>query len=228
MGLLADLLAESESRSPASSAVRDAADFGKSQKSQESQPMRAPEIVANPEKSQESQESQAVRIHDTAATRARLLALAADTDRDPALVRALPEAFLRDLHGMGDDVLRSLLSMLTDDANRRARKQPREDTAAILCRKCGPVWVHPSIAVVLTVVDGWPRALGCPWCFIHPKDGRAIPRPPVTCAGCRHYRPDAINPAQGMGRCAIEAATGTTWPYQSRICAAFEPETPTT
>lgn len=225
MGLLADLLAESESRSPAP-APRDAADHGKSQKSQESQPLRAPEIIANLQKSQESQESQATGVQETAVIRDRLLALTAAEHRDPALVRTLSESFLRELRGMDDDALRALLSMLADDADRRALKQPREDTAAILCRKCGPVWVHPSIAAVLTVVDGWPRALGCPWCFIHPKDGRAIPRPSVTCDGCRHYLPDAINPAQGMGRCAIEAATGTTWPYQSRICAAFEREAP--
>lgn len=107
----------------------------------------------------------------------RLLALTAVEYRDPSLVRALSESFLRDLRGIGDDALRVLLSMLADDADRRALKQPKGDTAAILCRKCGPVWVHPSIAAVLHVVDGWPRALGCPWCFVHPKCGNSIPRP---------------------------------------------------
>lgn len=203
MGLLADLLVESESRSPAHTATRDAADLRK------------------------SQESQAAGVPETAIIRDRLLALAAAEHRDPPLARTLPETFLRDLYGVDDDALRGLLSMLADEADRRALKQPQEDTAAIICRKCGPVWVHPSIVAVLTVVDGWPRAAACPWCLVHPKHGRAIPRPPVTCAGCCHYQPDAINPGQGMGRCAIGAATGTTWPHQSRICAAFEREAPT-
>lgn len=114
---------------------------------------------------------------DPAAIRGRLLALAESEYRDPALAHALPASFLRDCDGMDTAAMRAMLSMLADDADRRALRRPKDDTAAILCRKCGPVWIHPSIAAVLPVVDGWPRALGCPWCFIHPKEGMAIPRP---------------------------------------------------
>lgn len=129
----------------------------------------------------ETASQSAMKCDDTPdAIRNRLLALTAAEYRDPALVHALSEPFLHGLHGMDDDSLRALLSMLADDADRRALKRPKDDTAAILCRKCGPVWVHPSIAAALPVVDGWPRALGCPWCFIHPHDGADIPRPTVA------------------------------------------------
>jgi len=100
--------------------------------------------------------------------RGRLLALAAAEFRDPAVVHALPESDLRAYAAhvatfppeQQADVLRALLSMLLDDADRKAGRVPQGDTAAILCRHCGPVYVAPSIAAVLPVVNGWPRALG--------------------------------------------------------------------
>lgn len=121
-----------------------------------------------------------------------------------------------------DDVLLAYLHMLADDAERKAGRVPKGGTASMLCRHCGPVYVHPSIAAVLPVVGGWPRGLGCPWCFIRPK-GIAIPRPHVTCADCAHFVHDAVNP-EGMGRCAIDANHGgTNWPHQQRQCGRFEP-----
>lgn len=116
--------------------------------------------------------------------RARLLELAASAYMDAAPVRALPESFLRDCGGMADGALQALLSMLRDDADRRAGRVPKGDTAWALCQRCGPVWLHPSITSVLPVVDGWPRALGCPWCFVR-KAGLYVPRPPVPVAGRR-------------------------------------------
>lgn len=154
--------------------------------------------------------------------RARLFELAAIEYRDPALVLALSASFLRDCGEMGDDALRALLSMLADDADRQAGRVPKGDTSAILCRNCGPVFVHPSIAAVLPVVNGWPRALGCPWCFVHPPEGMQTPRPHVTCATCQHYQPDSVNPGAGMGRC-LAGVPGMTWPNQSRKCKAFKP-----
>jgi hypothetical protein len=44
------------------------------------------------------------------------------------------------------------------------------------CQQCGPVWIHPDIVAALPMVNGWPRALGCPWCFVR-KAGGPIPRP---------------------------------------------------
>lgn len=116
--------------------------------------------------------------HAAEATRTRLLDLAASAYMDAAPVRALSESFLQDCGGMADGALRALLSMLGDDADRRAGRVPKGDTAAALCQHCGPVWLHPTIVAVLPVVDGTPRALGCPWCFIR-KAGLYVPRPPM-------------------------------------------------
>lgn len=182
---------------------------------------RVPTVPAVPAAKQEGVIETAELRRGIDAIRARLLELAAAAYMDAAPVRALPEPFLRDCGDMADGALQALLSMLHDDADRRAGRVPKGDTAAALCQHCGPVWLHPSIVAVLPVIDGWPRALGCPWCFIR-KVGLYIPRPPVTCARCRHYMPDAINPGQGMGRCAIEACADTTWPHQTRKCAAFK------
>ena len=117
-----------------------------------------------------------------------------------------------------DKQLADYLAMLADTADRHAGRVPLDDTAAMHCEHCGPVWIHPDIAAVLPVVDGWPRALGCPWCFVR-KAGGYIPRPPVTCEGCRHFTPDTINPAAGMGVCG--AGKGMHYPMQRHACAVF-------
>lgn len=74
-------------------------------------------------------------------------------------------------------------SMQNDFAERMAGRAPAGDTATMVCTRCGPVYIHPTIAAVLPVVDGWPRALGCPWCFVR-KAGGSIPSPsnPTACA----------------------------------------------
>jgi hypothetical protein len=81
--------------------------------------------------------------------RAHLRDLAEAGGRDPALIDGLPVAGLPEYAGMDDAQLSALLSMLSDDADREAGRVPTGDTAAILCRSCGPVWVHPSVASVL-------------------------------------------------------------------------------
>lgn len=154
--------------------------------------------------------------------RLRLVRLANAKGRDPALVDRIAVADLQDYTGMDDAQLIALLSMLSGDADREAGRVPTGDTAAILCRACGPVWVHPAIAAALPVVGGWPRALGCPWCFIRAR-GTAIPRPHVSCADCRHRVPDPINPAQGWGCCAI-GNESATWPCRKHRCKIFRPK----
>lgn len=157
-------------------------------------------------------------------TRSRLVRLAKAAARDPALIDRIAPADLPAYASMNDAQLTALLSMLTDDADREAGRVPKDETAAILCRSCGPVWAHPAVAAALPVVGGWPRALGCPWCFIRAR-GIAFPRPHVMCAECRHYQPDPMNP-QDMGRCCGD--DGATWPYRQHRCANFRPkeETP--
>lgn len=156
-----------------------------------------------------------------AAVYSRLVRLAESEGRDPALVDRIPVSDLPACAELSDKAARALLSMLSDDADRGAGRVPTGHTAAILCRSCGPVFLHPSIAAVLPVVDGWPRALGCPWCLIRVR-GIAIPRPHVTCADCLHRIPDAINSAQGMGRCVV-GNESATWPGRRHRCADFRP-----
>jgi hypothetical protein len=146
---------------------------------------------------------------------ARLRAVADRLGIDPAHVRRIPDADLALWATVPDDSLRAYLLALDDSATRQAGKVPVGDTAAIRCARCGQVYVHPSIAAVLPVVDGWPRALGCPWCAIR-KAGGYIPRPRVTCETCTHYVPDTINPAAGVGDCA--SGHGTHYPMQRHGC----------
>lgn len=62
---------------------------------------------------------------------------------------------------------------------------------------------------------------------VSPDDarGQSARMPRVTCAACQHYQPDAINPAQGMGRCGINADHGgANWPHERRACRSFRPK----
>jgi hypothetical protein len=152
--------------------------------------------------------------------RAHLLALAAAEGMDVDHVHRLHDADVAACIGLDVRQLADYLAMLADTADRHAGRVPLDDTAAIHCEQCGPVWIHPTIAEVLPVVDGWPRALGCPWCFVR-KTGGYIPRPSVTCEGCRHFTPDTINPAAGMGTCG--AGKGMHWPMARHTCADHRP-----
>lgn len=147
--------------------------------------------------------------------RAALLALADGLGLDRAIVQRLTTADLADCAGFPADALRVYVLALDDSAMRQAGKVPAGDTAAILCRHCGPVYLHPAIAEVLPVVNGWPRALGCPWCFVR-KAGGYIPRPAVTCGGCRHFTPDTLNTPPGMGTCG--AGKGMHYPMTRHTC----------
>ena len=113
--------------------------------------------------------------------RAHLLALATAAQVDPHHVHRVLDPDLADYAGLSDAQLTACLHMMADTADRNAGRVPAEDTAAMHCIHCGPVWIHPTIAEVLPVVAGWPRALGCPWCFVR-KAGGYVPRPRVPCA----------------------------------------------
>jgi hypothetical protein len=132
-----------------------------------------PANVANPANlrgcraaySQDSQDSQGVesekRISAGAAVvnshsldalkqeRARLLALAAAEWIDAAHVYRLHDADLAECLGLDDSQRATFLHMLTDISDRHAGRVPLDDTAAIHCRHCGPVWAHPDIAAAL-------------------------------------------------------------------------------
>ena len=78
-------------------------------------------------------------------------------------------------YDLAADQLDVIKAMQHDTAERRAGRVPAGDTARMLCNGCGPVWIHPTIADVLPVVGGWPRALGCPWYFVR-RAGGFVPR----------------------------------------------------
>lgn len=186
---------------------------------------RAPE-------SRESQESQGVKAETrfsapapatpTNTLRAHLLALATAEGFDANHVHRLHDLDIAECAGLSDPQLVGYLRLLTDSSDRRAGRVPVADTAAMYCRGCGPVWIHPTIAAVLPVVNGWPHALGCPWCFVRNKGG-TIPRPPVTCRGCAHFITDTINPEAGIGGCS--AGKGAHWPMQRHPCGTHSPNT---
>lgn len=92
-----------------------------------------------------------------------------------------------DMPVLSPEQMAVLESMAADTSERMAGRVPKGDTAAMICKGCGPVWIHPDIAAVLPVVNGWPRALGCPWCSVR-KSGVAIPRPTITSRGCEHAK----------------------------------------
>jgi hypothetical protein len=152
--------------------------------------------------------------------RAELLDLAAAKYVDVDHVHRLQDADLAACAGLETDQLAAYLSMLEESAERHTGRVPAGHTAAIHCHHCGPVWAHPDVAAVLPAVRGWPRALGCPWCFVR-KAGGYIPRPRVTCIDCQHFAPDSINPGAGMGNCSD--GRGSYYPAAAHACAALTP-----
>ncbi len=153
-------------------------------------------------------------------TRGHLLALAKAEGMDAGLVHGLPEADVDACAGLPDATLRAYLTAMQDTADRMDGRIPTGETAPILCIHCGPVWSHHEVAAVLPMVDGWPRALGCPWCHVR-KALKAIPRPPITCTTCQHYSPDTINPKAGMGECMD--GHGHHYPMQRHCCGQYLP-----
>jgi hypothetical protein len=180
-------------------------------------------IQASPrEKSQESQESQGLRAQDL---RARLLNAASAEYADPDLIHRLSKDDVDACEGLPESVLRAYLRALEDEAERMAGRVPRNETEAILCARCGPVWAPPAVAAVLPMVNGIPRALGCPWCHVR-KAGKPIPRPRITCGACIHYLPDRVNPEAGAGHCGLqpEDIHRMHWPMQRHACSQWQPK----
>jgi hypothetical protein len=151
---------------------------------------------------------------DPATIRTRLIEVATAACADPELVHRLTTADLAECDGLPDAVLLAYVRALADADLRERGKRPADETAAALCRSCGPVWLAPEVASVAPMTAGWPRVLGCPWC--HVANRRAIPRPPVACGNCRHFARDAINPGAGMGICG--AGKGMHYPMARHTC----------
>ena len=150
-----------------------------------------------------SQDSQRVHVADL---RAHLLTLAADAELPPDLVHGLDDADVAACAGLPDDTLHAYLRVRERGRGMDAGIRPAEYTHAALCDGCGPIWWHAP--ELLTA---------CPWCFRR-KAGKAIPRPHVTCGDCRQYVADTVNPAAGMGGCALGAGRAY-WPMKPHRCA---------
>lgn len=122
------------------------------------------------------------------ALRRELAALAGRMNIAAERLERVDDEWLALLARMPADSLPAYLLALDDMATRQAGEIPADDTAAICCAGCGPVYAHPSIAAVLPIVNGWPRVLGCPWCAIRKAGGR-LPRPDIASADCASFIP---------------------------------------
>lgn len=181
-----------------------------------------PQVPCVPaEKSRPATKSTKAPLTVSADTRADLLALADHYGFDLAHVHRLHNLDVAACAGLDGPRLVTYLELLDDTATRWAGKVPSGHTAAILCRHCGPVYVHPSIAACLPVVAGWPRALGCSWCAIR-EAGSYVPHPRITCENCTRFQTDSINPATGVGQCS--SGCGMHYPIQEHGCGDFRPE----
>jgi hypothetical protein len=165
---------------------------------------------------------------------------ASQTERLLAALRAegLPDAFVGFDHGdeaflteLDASGLLAYVRVLRDAELRERGQRPDDETAPAFCTRCGPIWLHPSVAAVAPMVDGWARVLGCAWC--HVTDQCAIPRPPVTCRTCQHFQCDVVNPAGGIGRCTVARvrlpSEPLSYPFAERRCGewrASRPEKP--
>jgi hypothetical protein len=135
-----------------------------------------------------------------------------------ALLAAMNEADKAAMRSGDADELKALRTFAesrSDACLMAEGRKPAHYTQAAYCEHCGPVYLF----------EGAPaRVLGCPWCFHSKalkKAGRAIPRPPAKCEGCRHFERDPINPPMGMGTC--KRNHGGHYPRQRHLCADWQP-----
>lgn len=157
--------------------------------------------------SQDSQESQGDGI---AKTRAHLLTLAETEGIDPAHVHRLHDDDLRAIPSdYGDLHLVAYLRALAAQERMDMGMTPLEwgEPVARTCEGCGPVLLWRDCPDVVKA---------CPWCFKR-KAGKPIPRPLVKCGDCRHYVPDPLNPAAGVGTC--NNGCSARRPMQGHRCA---------
>lgn len=164
-----------------------------------------------------------VALSETEAMRARLRTLADENGIDASAIATLSSGDLSQCSGLPEYALCSYLRMAAEDTRREAGDVPSDETARMLCARCGPVWTSPDVAAVLPRVDGWPRALGCPWCHLR-RNGNAFSRPPVACGDCKHFLRDPVNPFAGAGTCSAGVQQDRMYPSALHPCAEFRPK----
>jgi hypothetical protein len=152
--------------------------------------------------------------------RERLVRLADGELLDLDVVESLPEIDVLACAGLSDECLIAYVRALHDGQQLELGKALPEDTARAMCRHCGPVYIHPSIASMAPVLDGWPRILGGACC--HVRNRKVLPRPTVTCGACNHFNRDTVNPRDGIGTCRVSADHAVPlFPQSVRKCQAF-------
>lgn len=111
--------------------------------------------------------------------RAKLESLALAEGIATAIVRSLPAVDVEACAGLPREVLIAYVRALRDSDLREHGIVPSDETAAIRCAHCGPVYATPEVARALPFVRGLPTAAGCPWCHIRAR-GLSFPKPHVT------------------------------------------------
>jgi len=161
--------------------------------------------------------------------RMRLLALSDSERIDRIHVNALSDVDVADLAVLtdcSDTALRGYLYVLRDTATRERGEVPPDETAAICCARCGPVYAAPAVARVLPVVAGMPIAIGCPWCTNRARS-LPIPQPTVACETYSNFQRDRGAPSAGIGNCAVaaerRASAPAFYPFAKRACADWRP-----
>lgn len=166
---------------------------------------------------------------DSTTMRAELLEAARPEGINRDIIHALPDIELQATveqlaqcpADTRDGVVRAYIRALRDTAEQDAGRVPPGPHAMALCRHCGAVWIASDVVAVLPVVEGVARCLGCPWCHVRIAGGY-IPRPKVTCAGCKHFTPDTVNPAGGLGTCA--SGHKARFPNEQHRCSEWRPK----
>lgn len=93
-------------------------------------------------------------------------------------------------------------------AIREQGRVPNSYTATTSCEQCGPVFIFEGAP---------PRVTACPWCHNRARN-LPIPRPPVMCASCRHWRHDLAEPYAIV----ICEHTKARYPGERKPCTYFQ------
>lgn len=149
-------------------------------------------------------------LGDPEGTRDTLLALADSEGAARTPILRLDAGDLAGCAGRDEATLRAYVRALEQSARLARGECPPEWRAPAECVGCGPVWLW----------EGLPAHVeACPWCQ-HRAAGVRLPRPPVSCEGCRHFLPDPLNPEAGIGGCGITGKPAH-YPTRSHVCATY-------
>jgi hypothetical protein len=150
-------------------------------------------------------------LGDPETTRDALLELCDAQGIARSLVLGLDRADLAACADLPEPVLAAYVRSLHSSACLAAGKQPPCYTVPAWCAGCGPVWLWEGLPA---------RVVACPWCQRRKASVR-LPRPPVSCEGCRHFLPNPLNPEAGIGACGVTGKPAQ-YPMRSHVCPIFQ------